>query len=376
MQAELVEKIEELQRQLHANPELSGEEEGTRARLAAFLRQNTTLQVVDTGSVLFAVNEEGAAKTLCLRADMDAVCNSAGQPFHGCGHDGHSAALAGAALYLQQLRQSGAGCGKNVLLLWQPAEETGAGAAEALKTLQATYKGGIDAIYGCHNIPGYPLGQVLVREGVFACASKGMTIHLTGRQSHAAYPEQGVSPGPLMGEVLQRLQGWCQLPQYSGLVLASLVGLRAGSHNFGISAGEGELNLTLRAECLADLLLLQKTIENTVEALAKKQGIAVDLSYMDEFPDTVNDAALTAGLGQVLAAAGISTATLAQPMRWSEDFGWYLKQTPGVYFGGGCRAKHPRPAHRWVCIPAGPAGAHGTYLVCPAGRGCAAGVIE
>lgn len=338
MQAELVEKLQKLQRQLHANPELSGKEEGTRARLAAFLRQNTTLRVVDTGSVLFAVNDEGAAKTICLRADMDAVCNSAGQPFHGCGHDGHSTALAGAALYLQQLRQSGAGCGKNVLLLWQPAEETGAGSAEALKVLR-TEK--IDYIYGCHNIPGYPLGQVLLREGVFACASKGMTVRLTGRQSHAAYPEQGASPGPLMGEVLQRLQGWCHLPQYQGLVLATLVGLQAGSRNFGVSAGEGEINLTLRAERLADLMLLQQTIENTIEALAQKQGIAVDFGYVDEFPDTVNDAALTARLAQVFAAAGIPTATLAQPMRWSEDFGWYLKQTHGVYFGVGAGQSTP-----------------------------------
>ena len=338
MQAELVEKLQELQRQLHVNPELSGKEGGTHARLAAFLRQNTTLRVVDTGSVLFAINDEGAAKTICLRADMDAVCNSAGRPFHGCGHDGHSAALAGAALYLQQLRQSGAGCGQNVLLLWQPAEETGAGAAEALKVLR-TEK--IDHIYGCHNIPGYPLGQVLLREGVFACASKGMTVRLTGRQSHAAYPEQGASPGPLMGEVLQRLQGWCHLPQYQGLVLATLVGLQAGSRNFGVSAGEGEINLTLRAERLADLLLLQQTIENTIEALAQKQGIAVDFGYVDEFPDTVNDAALTARLAQVFAAAGIPTATLAQPMRWSEDFGWYLKQTPGVYFGVGAGQSTP-----------------------------------
>lgn len=332
MRADLVEKLQELQRQLHAAPELSGKEAGTRARLAAFLRQNTTLQVVDTGSALLAISDENAAETICLRADMDAVCNSAGQPFHGCGHDGHSAALAGAGLYLQQLRQNGLSCGKNVLLLWQPAEETGAGAAEALKVLR-TQK--IDRIYGCHNIPGYPLGQVLLRGGVFACASKGMTIHIVGRQSHAAYPEQGAGPGSLMGEVLQQLQSWCHLPQYHGLVLATLVGLQAGSRNFGISAGEGEINLTLRAERLEDLLLLQQTIETTVLAAAQKQGLAAEFCYVDEFPDTVNDAALVAKLAQVLAAAGIPVATLAQPMRWSEDFGWYLKRYPGVYFGVG-----------------------------------------
>ena len=341
MQAEQLSKIEELQRQLHADPELSGKEAHTRARLADFLRQNTALRVVDTGSVLFAVSDEGAAQTICLRADMDAVCNSAGQPFHGCGHDGHSAALAGAALYLQQLRQSGAGCGSNVLLLWQPAEETGAGAAEALRVLRTDYKGNIDAIYGCHNIPGAPLGQVLLRDGVFACASKGMTIHLTGRQSHAAYPEQGAGPGPLIGEVLQRLQSWCGLPQYRGLVLATLVGLQAGSHNFGISAGEGQIDLTLRAEHMADLMLLQKTIESTVLAAAQKEGLTPAFRSVDEFPDTVNDAALTAHLGQVFAAAGIPVAPLAQPMRWSEDFGWYLKQYVGAYFGVGAGQTTP-----------------------------------
>lgn len=221
----------EVWRKLHHTPELSGQETKTKEILKDYLTNYTTLSVVETPDYLYTVYEEKDCEqpqlTICLRADMDAIPDGEGGVFHGCGHDGHSAALFLTALCLERLRQKGKKIGKRVILLWQQAEETGEGARLACPVL---LKESVSEIYGCHNIPGYPFGEVLLCKQVFACASKGLILDLHGKQSHAAYPEQGINPGYLIAEIVNKLPIWCE-DHKKGLTMASIIEMKVGSES-------------------------------------------------------------------------------------------------------------------------------------------------
>lgn len=335
MKKENLKLIQELRRKLHSCPEISGQEKRTIQTLKTFLKDHTSMQIEDCGFSLYAVHKEAqAAETICFRADMDGIVNSSGRPFHGCGHDGHSAALAGLALELEKKT-----VGKNVVLLWQPGEENGQGAKQCLGLIRQL---GITEIYGCHNIPGFPQGQLLMRPGVFACASKGMNILLKGRQTHAAYPELGVNPAWVIGELLHQLPVFLEEKEpYRGMVLASVIEIKAGEKNYGISAGDGELSLTIRAHYLEDLTALQHRIVDFLEKQCGKRGVRMELRLLDEFPDTRNEDRLYEKVTALLKKQKMDYTVLEEPMRWSEDFGWYQKACAGVYFGIGAGTEWP-----------------------------------
>ncbi len=335
MEKKNLELIWELRKKLHSCPEISGQEKKTIQVLKEFLEKYTSMTVVDTGSWLYGIHEEEKpSSVICFRADMDCIVNSSGQLFHGCGHDGHSAALAGLALELERKKT-----GKNVVLLWQPGEENGQGAKVCRKLIRQL---GITEIYGCHNIPGYPEGQLLLRHGVFACASRGMNICLRGKQTHAAYPELGRNPAWTIGELLHQLPAFLKEEgQYQGMVLASVIEIKVGEKNFGISAGEGELSLTIRAHYLEDLDRLQQKIMEFLKHQCAETGLEMELQLWDEFPDTRNEEKLSEKMETLLMQQEIPYTLLEAPMRWSEDFGWYQKECPGVFFGIGAGSDWP-----------------------------------
>ncbi len=321
-----------LRKRLHEIPERSGAECQTRAMLIAFLKSHTTLEVKDMGTWLYAAHREGdGLPGVMLRADMDAVSGPNGAAFHGCGHDGHCANLAALALACE-----GRTFGKNLFFLFQPAEETGAGARECLALFERER---IDAVYGMHNLPGFAKGTVMVRGGTFACASKGLTLRFTGRQCHAAYPETGLNPAYAMAALVTELKALTG-PAQGELVLCTLVHMRVGERAFGVSAGDGELALTLRAERLEALDALQERIVNHARELCREQGLGLETAEDDVFPDTRCREADVKRFCASAAAAGLRVERLEKPMRWSEDFGWYLRNRPGVFFGIGAGEEH------------------------------------
>jgi len=205
MEQSIIDMARALRAQLHGLAERPGEEKRTKAHLMRFLCENTSLRLEDYGQWFCAVHEEpGAKETVALRADMDALPFGDGAR-HLCGHDGHSAALAGLGLWMEEKR-----LGRNVVLLFQHAEETGEGA----KVCREAVKGnGVRRIYAFHNIPGFEQGAALLRRGAFACASSGMTLSFTGTPSHAAYPEHGRNPG----YAAARLMACLRLPKRPGI---------------------------------------------------------------------------------------------------------------------------------------------------------------
>lgn len=329
----------ELRRELHGCPERSGREFRTLAAIRAFLENHTTLEIEERGGWLLATHREGAGlPTIAFRADMDALPapETACGADHRCGHDGHSAILCGLGLLLE-----GARVGKNVHLIFQAAEETGEGAKRVVAAMPEL--SGARALYALHNIPGQPKGAVLMRRGCFACASCGHVVHIHGRPAHAAYPADGANPiEPLSRLALDTpklIDGI--LAGDDRLLMRTLIGLRAGGDDFGISASEGQLNQTLRGHRKADIDALIAGIEARAEALCREGGMTCDFELRDVFPDTTSDDALYDGALARFRAAGLPVVELAEPMRWSEDCGWLLRAAPGVFFGIGAGESSP-----------------------------------
>lgn len=334
MDIELLEKVKQLRHQLHGLAECSGQEIRTKACLMQFLRDNTTLIIEDHGAWFCALHQEAAAsETIAFRADMDALAYQGGAA-HLCGHDGHSAILAGLGLYLE-----GKALGRNILLIFQHAEEIGVGGGVCCETLQPH---NVARIYAFHNIPEWEEGAVLLRHGTFACASRGLVLRFTGKPTHAAYPENGVNPGFAAANVMAGLPAQTEGSLYNGLTMATLIGARIGEKAFGQAAADAQVWLTLRAWQDDDLQALQQRIVAYATVQAKAAQVALQIQECDVFPATFNDEATLQRLIAVCQEAGLPTIEVGEPFRWSEDFGYYGSKASAVMVGIGAGKSWPQ----------------------------------
>lgn len=329
----MIDIITQLRQHLHNCAEISGQEEKTKALLMSFLKNYTSLELHPCGEGFYAAHREKhtVKPAVALRADYDALAMPDGSAKHLCGHDGHAAALCGAALMAE-----GQNFGRNIFFLFQPAEETGAGAEPCCELFR---KEQIDEIYGAHNLPGFPFGQVTTRPNTFACASRGVTLFFNGKPAHAAYPENGISPATATGRLL------CEIPilsapeNYTGMTLCTVIGVKMGEKAFGASAENTEIWLTLRAEHDCDLSALYNSILSLSEKLAEEYSLSFSYEVQDIFSATENTPECAE---KVLSLC--DGKLLSVPMRWSEDFGQYLKVCKGAFFGIGAGEDHP-PLH-------------------------------
>ena len=333
MDRERMKGLINLRAMLHNCPEISGQEKKTREVLMDFLKKNTTLELLACGEGFYAAHREADKRkpSIALRADYDALALPEGGAAHLCGHDGHAAALCGVGLLLEEQQ-----VGRDVFLLFQPSEETGTGAAGCVEIFE---KEEIGEIYGAHNLPGVPLGQVTTRPGTFACASWGVTLKLKGKATHAAYPEQGISPAAAVGKLLCDIPSAASSKLYHGMTLCTVVGVHMGEKAFGAAAADAEIWLTLRGEYDTELEMLYERVIKCAGELAQEYGLTFAVSQQDVFPSTENDSSC---VQKVLECCG--GILLESPMRWSEDFGHYLKKGKGAFFGIGAGTDHA-PLH-------------------------------
>lgn len=329
----MLDSIIALRSALHACPEVSGREKKTKELLVDFLKAHTTLEISPCGEGFYAAHRElsPTKPSIALRADYDALAMPDGTANHLCGHDGHAAALCGAALLSEGKR-----FGRDIFFLFQPAEETGEGAEACLDLFRRETVG---EIYGAHNLPGLPLGQVVTCSGTFACASRGVTLHFRGSPTHAAYPENGISPAGAVGKLLCALPSLSNPLQYSGMTLCTVIGVEMGEKAFGAAAAEAEVWLTLRGEHDRDLSALHDAIIGCAERLAAEDRLRFFWEVQDVFPSTENTPDCARKVLEVCHGTLLDT-----PMRWSEDFGHYLKVCQGAFFGIGAGENHP-PLH-------------------------------
>ena len=365
--------ITQLRHTLHQHPELSMQETETMKILQVFLRENTSLEIHAGDGWFYALKKASAsfqsssnAGPMAFRADMDAlpIAESISLPYgsenegisHKCGHDGHCAVLCGLALELDRRETD-----RDVYLIFQPGEEIGAGAKRCAELIREK---GIAEIYAMHNLGGYPEGTLVYRRGLTQPASEGLRIRLTGRTSHASAPEKGNNPAGAIAAIVQYASGEAvftghgtaaisvsaaRLPrsnpktaaatdaQHTPMRLCTITGIRLGDGDFGISPGEGEICMTLRAEIEDEMLAMEKSVLSHAAQAAETAGLKMTCSIHDYFPETRNHDAC---LDRVLEAARknkIPAISMGELWRASEDFGHYLKICPGamIYIGNG-----------------------------------------
>lgn len=342
-----------LRHALHASPELSGNEAGTADQIADWLVEagaDRVIRRLGGHGVAGVFRGEQPGLRILLRAELDGLpireqgdrawCSQNESVAHSCGHDGHMAVLLGVAQRLAERRPHSG----EVVLLFQPAEETGDGAG---RVLDSTAFESIrpDYAYAMHNLPGRPLGEVSVRPGVFTCASRGLIIRLNGLCSHAAHPEQGRSPAMAMCRILQGLKRLPQqLPDDHGLVMITLIHARLGDVAFGTSPGQAEVMATLRTESDDMMRALAEAAVSLARVEAEEDDLGVDIDWCDVFSSTVNAPAAVSAIESVADTLRMPLARLPAAHRWSEDFGVLSGCCEGAMFtlgsGENCRPLH------------------------------------
>jgi len=336
----IVQTATALRHQLHALAELPGKEQQTAACIADFARRHGAGEVItELGghSIAVVIHGNGPGKNLILRADIDAIPTNQGAA-HLCGHDGHSAMLAGLIPVLVQQRPDSG----NVILLFQSSEENGQGARALVDDLRFVALKP-DLIVGMHNLPGFQAGSIVIKEGTFAMASHGLKVSLQGIASHAAEPEKGLNPAPALAEIVSAVDALArQISDEDSMI--TITCLRAGEYAFGSAAGEAELLMTLRAASDEKLNELNRKIVAIATSTAERHALKISIVKEDIFPATVNHGEC---LGLVESAAGkqqLHVIKLNKAFRWSEDFGHYGSLAPSAMFGLGagrdCPALH------------------------------------
>jgi len=250
---------------------------------------------------------------------------------HKCGHDGHMAILAGLAdLFSKKTPVKG-----QVILLFQPSEENGKGAVNVLND-EKFKELNVDYAFALHNLPGYQKGSVILRNETFASASKGMVIKLFGKTSHAAEPENGISPAIAMSECIKQLS---DLPKekdlFSDLVLVTIVHAQLGEIAFGTSPGYAHVMATLRTFSNNDIQKFTVEAEMQIRKIATKNDLRVDISYTEEFPAVENNSKLVRLIEDIVHSNQIDYQYVKRPFRWSEDFAHFTNEFSGVLFGLG-----------------------------------------
>lgn len=319
-----------LRHSLHRTPEVSGQEKQTAARIVQELKRAGADQIW-TGfgghgvAAAFIGQQEGP--TVMIRCELDGLpipetsdlpyrSESAGKG-HLCGHDGHMVMVLGVGLALSSRPKRG-----RVILLFQPAEETGNGAAAVIADPRwPEIKP--DYAFAYHNVPGHRLGQIGLRKGPSNCASRGMKITFTGRTSHAAAPEDGISPATAMAGLMQALPqigpGGEMRPDFA---LATLTHANLGEPSFGISPGIGELRVTLRSQTDSRMAQMVSDAETLVTAsLDKVKSLSAAITWHEVFLATVNADCAVEIAACAATNLGLAQNTMVAPMRWSEDFG-------------------------------------------------------
>lgn len=341
----------ELRQALHRHPELSGGEHQSARLVAEFmapLRPDATVTGLGGTSLAFAFGAAAHGPTVLLRCELDAVpvteaaasgpAVGFGNAAHRCGHDGHMAIMAAVAQSLAAQRPRRG----RVVLLFQSAEETGVGAAAVIADPRF---GPLhpDWVFALHNLPGYQLGAVVVRDGTFSCASRGMVVEFTGRAAHAAQPETGASPAAAMCQLIAAYDSLAA--EFAGtgeLAFATVVGARLGERAFGTAPALASVFATLRCESNQTMGRMSGHCEATARRLAGACGLGVKIAYEDVYDATGNDEQAVACIRRV--AAPLELIEASEAFRWSEDFGRFTARWPGALFGVGagaaCAALH------------------------------------
>ena len=323
---------------IHKHPELAYKEHRTAGKVAELLTSFGVDKIVEGigGTGLVGIIRNGEGPSIGLRADMDAlpITEDTGVDYastnagvmHACGHDGHTTMLLGAAKYLSETRNFSG----TVVLVFQPAEEGYAGAKAMMKDgLFDRFP--VDAIYGVHNMPGVPAGEITVSPGPVMAAADQFSVTVKGRGGHGAMPHLAVDPVVAAAAMINGLQSLVSRAADPHKTLVISVTKIHGGDAFNVIPDFVTFGGTVR---YFDLDLGQKNIERMkkmVEGIAEGHGVGVEVAYDHGYPPTTNHEQQAKFARDIaVEVTGIEARKQRQVMG-SEDFSFYLEDKPGAY---------------------------------------------
>jgi amidohydrolase len=327
-----------LRRDLHAHPELAFEERRTAGIVAAALRLlglDVNEGLAGTG-VIGTMRHGSSRRTVGLRADMDALpiaeqsrlayASRHAGVHHGCGHDGHTAMLLGAAQHLARTRRFDG----TVHFIFQPAEE-GRGGARVMVEQGLFERFPCDAVYALHNWPELPLGQAQTRPGPIMAAADRFDIVLRGRGGHAAQPH--LTPDVLLAasELVVQLNTIVARridPAASALLSVTRV---AGGSSHNVLPAEAAITGTVRSFEAAVQDRIEAALRDAAAGIALAHGVQAEVTYKRYYPATVNSEAAARLALEAATAAGLVASVAPRPAFTSEDFAFMLRERPGAY---------------------------------------------
>ena len=342
-------------RHLHANPELSYDCHNTAAFIADRLREigvDELHEGIARTGIVAIINGQGAGDTIGLRADMDAlpIAETTGAVYastipgrmHACGHDGHVTMLLGAAKYLAETRRFSG----RVALLFQPAEEDGAG-GQAMVQEGVMDRFAITQVYGIHNTPNVPFGHFLTTPGALMASVDTAFVHITGKGGHGATPHECIDPVVAVVGMVQAIQTIIPRNVYAlDEAVISVTQIHTGTAS-NIIPEEAMFCATIRSFKPEVRALLKKRFVEIVEGHASAYNVQARIDYDWGYPATINHPAEAAFAAQVAAEIVGPDATNGNANRemGSEDFSYMLEARPGAYLflgtGPGAGLHHP-----------------------------------
>lgn len=340
---DLTTRISAFRRDIHAHPELAFNEHRTAGKVAEHLEKLgiTYHRGIAKTGIVASLKCGTSDRAIGLRADMDALPLAELNTFahhsktaglmHACGHDGHTSMLLGAAESLLKLQKANAFDG-TVYLIFQPAEE-GDGGGRVMVEEGLFERFPMQMVFGLHNWPGMPAGQIGVMEGPVMAGTDRFKIEITGRGGHAAMPHQAVDTvvaGSSLVNAVQSLVSRNTDPLDS--VVISITQFHAGTAD-NVLPEVATLSGTVRT---LDASVQQRTemgMRRICTGIEATYGVNINFTYVKGYPPTIN-AAMPSEIAQQVARRVLGSSNVVahlKPSMGAEDFAYLAQAVPGCY---------------------------------------------
>jgi amidohydrolase len=345
-----LEELIQLRQELHKHPEVSGNESKTSKRILDFLSKYKPNQVITNlggFGILAIYNGKETGKSILFRCELDALPIEEINSFdyksvyegvsHKCGHDGHMAILCGMA---KMLHENPLKKGK-VMLLFQPAEEDGNGAKRILNDSKFDFIKP-DFAFALHNLPGYKIHQIVIKENTFTCAVNSLIIKLEGKTSHAGEPENGINPALAIAEITTFFNSKINNDVSSkNYCLITPIHIAMGEKAYGVSAGYGEVHFTIRSNSNAQMRTIESDLEESVNEIASKFKLKIKIEWTQSFQANENNIEAVNFIRKSVSYLNFNILEKKLPFTFGEDFGLFTQKFKGAMLGLGSGENTP-----------------------------------
>lgn len=350
----MLSEIKKLRKELHKYPEISGCEINTAKRIKEFITTHHKTEIIDELggyglAAIYSYSEDGP--TIVIRCELDALPINDQNTFdhkskiagisHKCGHDGHMAIVAGLIFWLKEQTFSS---GK-VILLFQPAEETGKGAYKVLNNEK--FKGiDIDYVFALHNMPGEPLNSIITIENYFSATVQSMAVYLTGKESHASEPEHGINPALGISEIISSFSTLIiDDTSNKNFSVLTPIHISMGDKAYGISPALGEVHYTLRTWSEESMNKLKENINSILSEICHRYQLEFKVDWFEYFPAVQSNSSCNKLITDAAKKNSFELTERPFPLKFGEDFGWFSKDNKVAMFGLGSGLSSPALHH-------------------------------